>query len=114
MSMPKIVALCLGVLLWTVSPVNAQPPEPKPAETAQPAGDETITRAELVTDLDRIIANWESRMDTYVTKDEVNELRTLLLQLREELGETGEREGHLRTDVDGQDQRSKNTGRPGF
>jgi hypothetical protein len=111
MKTPKVIAFCVGLLFWMAPSAYAQVSETKPAK-ANP--NQVVTRSELITDLDKILSNWESRTENYVTKGEVDELRTLLTQIREEMGDLGEREGQLETDADEVEQRSEHTRRPGF
>ncbi|MFA7482323.1 MAG: hypothetical protein WC314_17580 [Vulcanimicrobiota bacterium] len=75
---------------------------------------DAITRAELVVDLDRYLADWEVRNAQFATRDEVAELRALIVKLRDELDLLGGREGTLEGRVERLERRTENTGRPGF
>ena len=112
MKPPKFIALFAGIFFWMAPPTLAQTDDT--GTSGQPNQNEVMTRAELVTDLDKIITNWERRSQNYVTKSEVAELRTLLTQIRDEMGSVGEREGRLQTETDEIEQRTDHTRRPGF
>ncbi len=86
----------------------------QPSDRAPESRDEVITRSELVVDLDKVFSQWEDQSSNYVTKGELSELRALVLQLREEMDGLGVRESNLESTVDGLEQRTRNTGRPGF
>lgn len=86
----------------------------QPSDRAPQSRDEVVTRSELVIDLEKVFSQWESQTSNYVTKDELSELRALVLQLREEMDGLGVRESNLESTVDGLEQRTRNTGRPGF
>ena len=86
----------------------------QPSDRTLESRDEVITRSELVVDLDKVFSDWEAQASNYVTKDELSELRALVLQLREEMDGLGVRETNLESTVDGLEQRSRKTGRPGF
>jgi len=86
----------------------------QPSDRAPQSRDEVITRSELVIDLEKVFSQWEGQTSNYVTKDELSELRALVLQLREEMDGLGVRESNLESTVDGLEQRTRNTGRPGF
>lgn len=95
--------LSLGISA-TAQPVDL-PPESR---------DQAVTRSQLIVDLDKVYSDWEKQSSNYVTKDELSELRALVLQIREEMDGLGTRESNLETQLDGLEQRTKNTGRPGF
>lgn len=111
MKVTKIVATVAGVFFF-LAPLLAQPTES--TDRIPPESKQIVTRSELVTDLDRVLSQWEENMSTYATKGELSELRTLIMQLQAELGDLGGREGSLQDTVDGLEQRVEHTRRPGF
>ena len=76
--------------------------------------DRPMTRAELVQDIERILARWEEQSQIYASKDEVAELRTMIEEMRKELGSSEGQDKGLEQSLDALEQRVEHLPRPGF
>ena len=103
------VGLVLGLLLTSTS--YAAPVTPS---TPAPAENRTITRSELVQDIERVLTRSEEQSKAYATKEEVGELRSMIEEMRNELGSSEGQESGLGQSLDALEQRVKHLPRPGF
>jgi len=84
------------------------------AESRGASGSEVVSRDEMVSELETILRRWEAQSDQYATKSDLQPLRSLVIQMREELDALNAREGKASDTVLEEQQRTDNLARPGF
>jgi hypothetical protein len=107
----------IGVLfvLFTIGGFAGAEPAPQAQKTLKApdsAPNEVVTRGELVTELEVILNRWEENSAQYATKSDMNSLRSILLQMREELDALNVREAEASERSLEHQQRTDNISRP--
>lgn len=100
-------ALFLGLLLTGASSAG-------PSQSTTPESANVVTRGELSRDLQGVLQRMESEHQQYATKREMNELRSMVEEMRRELSGTERRTQVLESNNQSLQERVDHSRRPGL
>lgn len=84
------------------------------SNNTQKSPNTAITRGELARQLEAVLQKCDADSQQYARKSDLNELRTLVLQLRQEMDSQATRVDALEEQTQQQKDRVDHTARPGF